>query len=281
MIGVFDSGIGGLTVLKALLNRRIAKKFIYLGDTARLPYGTKSPQTIRQYLFQNIEFLCRYEVRAVVVACHTASSVLEPNDRFPIPVFEVLTPAAEIAARCTKTHHVAVLATRTTVLGRAYERRIQALNSQIIVHQQACGLWAPLVEEGWDDDPMTNLIVYRYLAPLLNKNIDTFVLGCTHYPVLKAAIQKVVGSDKFLVDSGEALADIMAEKLSPILHRASLRSFEPRLTFSHEFEIASIPSFEILTSDPSPVFHLIAQKLMNPYPIEKITQVNLQRSHKL
>jgi glutamate racemase len=201
-IGVFDSGVGGLTVLRALAKRWPGEKFIYLADTARLPYGTKSPETIEQYLIQNLKFFLQYGVKAIVVACNSASSVLlERRIPCPVPILNVITPGAKLAAQATKTKKIGVLGTRATVLSQAYVHAIQKIDPSIEVQQQACPLLVPLVEENWIDDPLTNMVIYRYLQDLLKQPIDTLVLGCTHYPVLKNAFQKVVGSSVELIDS--------------------------------------------------------------------------------
>ncbi len=205
-IGVFDSGIGGITVLRELVRAFPNENFIYLGDTARLPYGSKSAETVRNYSVQNMKYLILQNVKAIVVACNTASSQIF-EDRFDErPVYNVIDPGAKLAVKATNNNKVAVLATRATIKSASYTQKIQALNAGIEVLSQACPLFVPLAEEGWVDDPITNLIAFRYLQQLKAADVDTVVLGCTHYPLLKTAIARVFGNHVTLVDSGEAVA---------------------------------------------------------------------------
>jgi glutamate racemase len=206
MIGVFDSGIGGLTVLKSLLKTFPESDYFYLGDTARLPYGAKTSETIRRYSEQVMRFLLQQKVEAIVIACNSASSFY-PEDHFQgIPVFNVITPGAESALQVSQSKRIGILGTRATVNSKAYDQKLKSLNSTVIVVSQACPLFVPLAEEGWVDDPITNLIVYRYMQPLLTSEIDTLILGCTHYPLLRNPIQKAIGNHVKLVDGGEAIA---------------------------------------------------------------------------
>lgn len=205
-IGVFDSGVGGLTVLKVLAEHFPQEHFIYLGDTARLPYGTKSPETIRSYSEQILSFLTGRKVDALVIACNTASSQVSEKTWNGIPVFNVIEPGAAMAVMMSESNSIAVLGTRATVASEAYPKEIRRLQPAAEVYSQACPLFVPLAEEGWIDDPITNLIAFRYVQPLLQHKIDTLILGCTHYPLLKMAIQKACGNSVQLVDSGKALA---------------------------------------------------------------------------
>ncbi|MCH2535505.1 MAG: glutamate racemase [Bdellovibrionales bacterium] len=205
-IGVFDSGLGGLTVLKSLMSALPNEDFVYLGDTARLPYGAKSPQTIQLYLKQNIEFLKNYNVKAIVVACNSASSVLKQESFTELPVWGVIEPGAMAALRATKNKKVAVIGTRATISQASYVEALQRLDKNIEVFQQACPLFVPIVEEGLYDDPLTNLIVYRYLNPLRTVDVDTLILGCTHYPLLKTPIKKVLPFVE-LIDSSKVIAE--------------------------------------------------------------------------
>jgi glutamate racemase len=209
VIGIFDSGIGGLTVLKSLRRHFPEHSFLYLGDTARLPYGSKSSATIRSYLEQNMRFLIAAGVDAIVVACNSASSVLQENTFQTIPVYGVIEPGALCAIAQTQNHRIGVIGTRATIGTQAYVKAIHRLQPAVEVFSQACPLLVPLVEEGWIDDPLTNLVVYRYLQPLIQSQIDTLILGCTHYPILRAAIGKVVGPAVTLVDSAQAIAEQM------------------------------------------------------------------------
>lgn len=215
-IGVFDSGIGGITVLKELVRKMPGENFIYLGDTARLPYGTKSADTVRKYTLQNMDFLISRNVKAVVVACNTASTQIFDTTYKNIPVYNVIDPGAKMAALITKNLKIAVLATRATIAANSYTEKIKFHNPNAEVLTQACPLFVPLAEEGWHDDPITNLIAFRYLQYLRAAEVDTVVLGCTHYPLLKLAISKVFGLGVSLIDSGAVLAQQISEDLDKI-----------------------------------------------------------------
>ena len=216
-IGVFDSGVGGLTVVTALRRRLPRESILYLGDTARLPYGSKSPDTVTRYTRRNIEFLTERGVKAVVVACNTASALALPNlepDFLNIPTWGVIEPGARKAAEVSRGGKVGIIATEATVRSDAYARELRRLRPDLEILSRACPLFVPLVEEGWHDDPVTEEVAQRYLAPLLEAGIDTLVLGCTHYPLLKPVLQRVVGPDVILVDSAEAVAEVVAQGLA-------------------------------------------------------------------
>lgn len=204
-IGVFDSGVGGLTVVAALRKRLPREAILYLGDTARLPYGTKSPATVTQYTRRNLRFLEERGVKAVVVACNTASALALPHLVPRLPTWGVIEPGAERAAQLSR-GRVGVLATESTVLSNAYGRALHARRPELHVVSQACPLFVPLVEEGWGDDPVVESVARRYLEPLIVDRVDTVVLGCTHYPMLAAVIQRILGPEVTLVDSAEATA---------------------------------------------------------------------------
>lgn len=213
-IGVFDSGVGGLTVLKSLRAAFPQQEFIYLGDTARLPYGTKSADTIRQYSLQNVRFLAHQGVQAVVVACNSASTQITEPEIEGLPVYNVIDPGVQAALETTQNQCIGLLGTRATVESHVYQTRLkkQAASfgkSDVRVFAQACPLFVPLAEEGWTLDPITNLIVYRYLHPLLLEEIDTLIMGCTHYPILRGSIERATGKSVTLVDSGHALAAVL------------------------------------------------------------------------
>ena len=195
LIGVFDSGVGGLTVVAALRRRLPAASILYLGDTARLPYGTKSRRTVLRYSQANVDFLERRGVDALVVACNTASAMALDDLVVRTPHWGVLEPGAS-AAVAAAGRHVGVIATESTVRSGAYEHAIRRLNPKLRVSQQACPLLVPLVEEGWEDDEITERIVARYLEPLLRAKIDTLLLGCTHYPLLRGVLARVCGSGR-------------------------------------------------------------------------------------
>lgn len=232
-IGVFDSGIGGLTVLRELLKKFPNESFVYLGDTARLPYGTKSPETISRYLQQNISFLLARDCKCVVIACNSASTQLKENDTFASPVFSVIDPGARAALAKTKNNKLGLIATEATVNSGAYQNKLLKLNPKAEIFAQACPLFVPLVEEGWHEDPITNLIVFRYLNHLREKQIDTLIMGCTHYPLLAGAIAKVFGPDVNLVDSGQAVAEQISQHPDIRFLTANMNeNLEPYLTLA-------------------------------------------------
>lgn len=209
-IGVFDSGVGGLTVLRALQQRLPAENFIYLGDTARLPYGTKSAETIVRYARQAAAVLQGRGIKMLVVACNTASAHALPAlcaDEALIPVIGVIEPGARAAVQATKNRHIAVIATESTIAAGAYTAAIHKLASDITVSAQACSLLVALAEEGWTEGREAEAIVRRYLTPLLAAHsADTLVLGCTHFPLLAPVLQKVAGPAVCLIDSAETTA---------------------------------------------------------------------------
>jgi glutamate racemase len=213
-IGVFDSGVGGLTVVSALRRRLPGESILYLGDTARLPYGSKSPDTVTRYTRRNIEFLTERGVKAVVVACNTASALALPNlEMRELPTWGVIEPGARKAAAVSK-GRVGVIATEATVRSDAYGKALRAVRPDLEILSQACPLFVPLVEEGWHDDPVTEQVAGRYLRPLLDAGVDTLVLGCTHYPLLKPVLERVAGPEVTLVDSAEEVADMVAAGLA-------------------------------------------------------------------
>lgn len=215
-IGVFDSGVGGLTVLKALIERLPLESTVYLGDTARVPYGTKSPEVVTKYSLANAEVLLEYGVKLLVVACNTASAAALPalREALPIPVVGVITPGATVAAHATKSGKIAVIGTPGTIASGAYQQALASIRTDLEVHTQACPLFVPLAEEGWVEGDVPRMVAEKYLAGgLLSRGVDTLVLGCTHYPLLSTIIQQVAGPNVTLVDSAHATADRVAEVL--------------------------------------------------------------------
>ena len=192
-------------MVSALTRRLPEESILYLGDTARLPYGDKSSRTVRRYTRRNVDFLLERGVKAVVVACNTASALALQELDYDLPIWGVVGPGAAAAVAATR-GRVGVIATESTIRSDAYGRAIRRLDASIEVHGQACPLFVPLVEEGWSDDPISEQIAERYLAPLLDADVDTLVLGCTHYPLLKPILQRVVGAGVRLVDSAETVA---------------------------------------------------------------------------
>ena len=226
-IGVFDSGIGGLTVVAALQEILPGENIFYIGDTARVPYGGKSRKTVERYSIEIGGLLLAEQAKVVVVACNTASALAVPrmNDIFKVPVQGVVSPGAAAAVTSTRNKKVGVIGTRATISSGAYEHAITILDPEIRVFSAACPLLVPLIEEGMFEDKITDLMLLRYLAPLIGANIDTLVLGCTHYPLLRAAIARVVGPQITLVDS--ALNCAMAVK--DLLVAANLSAPNERL----------------------------------------------------
>ncbi|MDP1823010.1 MAG: glutamate racemase [Archangium sp.] len=214
-IGVFDSGVGGLTVLKALMERLPLESTVYLGDTARVPYGTKSGEVVTRYSLANAQALLEYDIKALVVACNTASAVALPalEAALPIPVIGVIIPGAQAAAKVTKTGKVAVIGTPGTIASGAYQAALTATSPSMEVHSRACPLFVPLAEEGWTEGAVPRLVAEQYLGGDFLSQVDTLVLGCTHYPLLAGIIQDVVGPRVTLVDSAKATAERVVEVL--------------------------------------------------------------------
>jgi len=208
MIGIFDSGIGGLTVVREVLEKLPQYRIIYFGDTARTPYGTKSQKTIIEYAIEDTEFLLSKGAKVIIVACNSASSVAFETlkERFKVPLFEVIQPAVEKTLRLTQKQRIGVIGTRATVGSGIYERLLKEADPGIQVFSQACPLLVPLVEEGWLKRPETKRIVRKYLSPLKMKQVDTLVMGCTHYPLLKAVIQAKMGKRVRVIDSSKEVA---------------------------------------------------------------------------
>ena len=216
MIGVFDSGIGGLTVVKALLEQVPGYDIVYFGDTARTPYGSKSPETVVGYALENTEFLLNKGAQIIVVACNTASSVAFESlaAKYDVPVFEVITPAAQLAVQMSRRLRIGIIGTRATVNSGSYKTKIKELKPDAGIYSKACPLLVPLVEEGWFKKPETVMIVKKYLHYLKVRQIDTLILGCTHYPLLKEIIQRKIGKKVFIADSSLAVASQIKNFLS-------------------------------------------------------------------
>src|SRR5881275_2543714 len=221
-IGVFDSGIGGLTVVKALRDQLPNESIVYLGDTARVPYGPKSEETVQRYALELAEMLTRQNAKALVVACNTVSSVALPilTTKFSVPVIGVIDPGARAALQATRNRHIGVIGTRATIRSGAYEKALRATDNNVRVSSRACPLLVPLIEEGLLNDAVTDQMIVRYLQPLVADGIDTLVLGCTHYPLLSTAIAHALGREITLVDSAQNCATVVQETLD----RQSLRS---------------------------------------------------------
>lgn len=260
-IGVFDSGIGGLTVLKVLAERFPQESFLYLGDTARLPYGSKSAQTIRRYSEQNVHYLLRQGVKAVVIACNSASSQFPESEFEGVAVYNVIHPGSFRALAMSKNKKIGVLGTKATIRSGAYAHELIRLDNKVEVFSQACPLFVPLAEEGWDEDPITNLVAYRYINPIVQTGIDTLILGCTHYPILREAIRRVAGNSIELVDSGEAIADLIAQDIERG-HFKSARGEEAQ-------------NIQIMTTDASEHFVQLAKRILDPVTAHEFRVVDI------
>ncbi|MBA4396929.1 MAG: glutamate racemase [Syntrophus sp. (in: bacteria)] len=215
-IGIFDSGVGGLTVVRALMERLPFENITYFGDTARVPYGVKSAATITGYAGQITEFLLKQKVKLLIVACNTIAAVAGQavREMAPVSVLDVIDAGARMAAAETRSGRVGVIGTPATINSNAYARAIHRYDPQVRIYSQACPLFVPLVEEGWFDHHVTRLTAQEYLKPILAEHIDTLVLGCTHYPLLKPLFQQLMGPEILLVDSAEAMSSITAELLA-------------------------------------------------------------------
>ncbi len=214
-VGVFDSGIGGLTVVKKINSFLPNEGIVYFGDTARVPYGSKSNSTVIEYSIQDANFLISKNVKIIVAACNTASSVALDSLRkkFNVPIIGMIEPGAKMAAKNTKSGKIGVIGTNATINNKAYSLELKKLDKQLSVIEKACPLLVPLAEEGWINHKATYAIAEEYLADLRNANIDTLILGCTHYPILADVIQNVMGKSVKLIDSGTAASMIVEEYL--------------------------------------------------------------------
>lgn len=215
MIGIFDSGIGGMTVARAVEQLLPNYPLVYYGDIARTPYGPKSPETIINYSIRNTEFLLDKGAKLIIIACNSASSVATETlrERFQVPIIEVISPAAERAIQISKTGRIGIIGTKATVKSGIYQKTINKAKPDFKVSAEACPLLVPLVEENWLNKRETKMILRRYLQPLKNKQIDTLVLGCTHYPLLKELIQARIGKRVQLIDSSIQTAHYVKEYL--------------------------------------------------------------------
>lgn len=248
-IGIFDSGLGGLTVARAIYERLPGESTIYFGDTARVPYGPKSPDTVRRYSLEILHWLVEQGVKVVVVACNTSTAHALPalRDQSPVPVIGVIEPGARAAVAATRGGPVGVIGTAGTIASNAYLRAIRALAPAVAVEQVACPLFVPLVEEGWFEHPATALVAEEYLRPLVARQIDALVLGCTHYPLLKPLLAQVMGDGVRLIDS----ADETARAVAATLEERKLAAL-PGAAVTHRFVV----------SDDAPRFQLVGARFI-------------------
>lgn len=237
-IGVFDSGIGGLTVVRALMERLPFENITYFGDTARVPYGVKSVETISHFTTQIAGFLLEKDVKLLIIACNTMAAVAAQlvKDLSAVPVLDVIDAGALGAVASSQSRRIGVIGTPTTINSNAYARAIHEYEPDMRIYSQACPLFVPLVEEGWLEHEVTRLTAQEYLRPVLAQDIDTMVLGCTHYPLLKPLLQEVAGTDVTLVDSAEA----MAEQTAALLAERQLAN-PGRGMPTYQFHVTDVP----------------------------------------
>jgi glutamate racemase len=260
-IGVFDSGVGGLTVFREISRALPGEPLVYLGDSARVPYGTKSPETIQRYAREAAQFLLERDVKMLVIACNTATAAALPilARELPIPVIGVVEPGARAAVAVTK-GRVGVIATEGTVRSRAYTRAIQAIDRGIEVIEQPCPLFVSLAEEGWAGTNVALEVAEIYLAPLLQDGIDTLVLGCTHYPILRSTIEQVTGEGVAIVDSAETTA----------------HAVEAALRDSAICANETNPKYQFLVTDAAERFLRIAETFLD-HPVDHLDLVDIAR----
>ena len=237
-IGVFDSGLGGLTVVHEIMRQLPSESVVYFGDTARVPYGPKSPETVRRYSREITAYLLAQDVKAIVVACNTATAhaLDELRAQLSVPVVGVIEPGARAAVAASGGGHIGVIGTAGTIRSQAYERAIHALDPKIEVTVRACPMFVPLVEEGWTDHPVTRQVAREYLAPMCAAGIAALVLGCTHYPLLKDVLRRTLGADVMLIDSA---AETAAET-GRVLRSAGIESPSDART-THRFVASDDP----------------------------------------
>ena len=260
-LGIFDSGLGGLTVLKELCSMLPDENIVYLGDTARVPYGIRSPATVTRYSFECIRFLLQQEIKLLVVACNTVSSISLPEiqKNLEIPVVGVIEPGAKAAAEATKNKKIGVIGTEATIRSKAYSKAIEGISKEIQVYEHACPLFVPLAEEGWTEDVIAFLIADKYLASVKEKGVDTLVLGCTHYPLLKNVIQKAMG-DVVLIDSAVETSKVVRDVL--LKNGLGRQSVSP-------------PKRKYYVTDSPEKFRTLGEKFLHS-PIDDIEKIALQ-----
>lgn len=260
MIGIFDSGLGGLTVLKVLAQKFPHESFCYIGDIARLPYGNKSPETIRRYGQQILKYLKQQQVKAMIIACNSASTVFLGEDSFEgVPLLNVIEPGSAAALSVCQDNKIGVLGTSATIRSHAYRDTLKRLAPGVEVLEQACPLLVPLVEEGMVNDPITEMVARRYLDKIMAQQVSTLILGCTHYPVLKEDLRKVLGAKVNLVESG----DVLAQKLEAMFADQVLQR-------DH-----GTRQIKVLITDLTDHFERLAHQLMGNERIDSLERIVL------
>ena len=279
-IGVFDSGVGGLTVAREIMRQIPDERIVYFGDTARVPYGSKSPNTIIRYSRQIIRFLRTKNVKAIVVACNTASAfALETiKPELDIPIIGVVKPGAKVAARTTENGKIGVIGTEGTIRSEIYTKTIHRENKDAQVMGRACPLFVPLVEEGWIKDPVTVAVAERYLQPFKESDIDTLILGCTHYPLLRSTLRQIMGEKVNLVNP----AYETAVELKTLLRDMDLtRSSEDLERFSEENSRRAaagepiLDQYQFFVSDRAENFTRFAKAIL-PKEVKDTKQINIE-----
>jgi len=266
-IGVFDSGIGGLTVARAIFDLVPRERVVYFGDTARVPYGNKSPETVRRYCREITRFFVKLGVKMVVVACNTSSAAAWETitDTFQGPVVGVVEPGAVAAVAATRSRKVGVIGTRSTIASGAYERALQRLDPAIQVSSKSCPLFVPLAEEGWTDEPVTRMVAEKYLSSMVKEGVDVIILGCTHYPLLYHTIQDVVGEEIALVSSAAETAKAVAAGLSQAGLLSSVEGVRSDMCASDDIE-GFKRHYGSIVGDVDARFHLVTS-LESPCPL--------------
>lgn len=264
-IGVFDSGIGGLTVVREIMRQIPNEKIVYFGDTARVPYGNKSKETVTRFSRQIVRFLQTHEVKTIVVACNTASAYAldELEKETDIPMIGVVKPGARVAAQTTRNGRIGVIATEATIGSKIYGKYIQELNPDVKIWGKACPLFVPLVEEGLLQDPVTDEIARRYLAELIDLDIDTLILGCTHYPLIRSTVGRIMGENVTLVNPAYETARELKELLAA---KNLLREKRPGLGSNQ---------YQFYVSDTTDKFIRFANSIIK-YGILSAKQVNIE-----
>ncbi len=245
-IGVFDSGLGGLTAVKEIMNLFPDENIVYFGDTSRVPYGTRSKETILKYTYNDINFLLSQDVKMIVIACGTASSAALPEikEEFSVPIYGVVDAGAYEAARVTKNNKIGIIGTPATIKSGAYTKYLKEFNPEVEVYNRACPLFVPLVENGHFNTEVTRLVVKEYLEEIKTAGVDTLILGCTHYPLLKDAISEYMGDGVTLISPGEEVAKYLKKKLTDDDRHSNVRDDEQYRYFVSD----SVESFEDLGS---------------------------------
>ncbi len=264
-IGVFDSGVGGLTVVREIMRQMPNEKIIYFGDTARVPYGAKSKETVTRFSKQIVRFLKTFDVKTIVVACNTASAyALEDLEKeCDIPIIGVVEPAAKVATEVTRNGKIGVIATEATISSRIYNEYITEINKDVTIYGKACPLFVPLIEEGLWIDPVTDEIAKRYLNELIDLDIDTLILGCTHYPLIRSTLGRIIGEDVTLVNPAYETAIELKELLQ---EKGLLNEHHPSLGENQ---------YQFYVSDTAEKFKIFANSIIK-YGILSAKKVNIE-----